>query len=69
LFKGESQWSRIGHALRNVSTPLLAEGADRATFLELAKEVMQLRPFPHQLMHKLAKSHLGPQLSGDQWEL
>ncbi|MHC4406934.1 MAG: RNA polymerase sigma factor, partial [Planctomycetota bacterium] len=47
---------------------LLAEGADQATFFELAKEVMQVRPFPRDLMHKLAKSHLGSQLGGERWE-
>jgi hypothetical protein len=47
---------------------LLAEGADPAKFLELAREVMQLRPLPYELMHKLARGHLGPQLSGEAWQ-
>jgi RNA polymerase sigma-70 factor (ECF subfamily) len=47
---------------------LLAEGADQATFFELAKEAMQLRPYPHDLMHKLVRSLVGSQLGGEGWE-
>ena len=46
----------------------LAEGVDKAELFELAKEVMQFRPPPYDLMHKLAKNVLGSQLSGRQWE-
>jgi RNA polymerase sigma factor (sigma-70 family) len=68
LVQGRKPMNADRERLADCVDALLAEGADPAKFLELAREVMQLRPLPYELMHKLARGHLGPQLSGEAWQ-
>lgn len=47
---------------------LLARGGDSKELLEVWGLAVQQRPYPYELLHKLAKGYLGPRLTAERWD-